>query len=141
MAYKAKTKKPVHTFLPGMVVIAESVLLGSSGAIATNGQREGAKHTGFTISKTGSETGRYTITFERKYKALLYGHAVVVGADDAAYTATAGVVCILRDDDIATDGTIEVQMLGGDGNLADANPINDATLKLFLVLKDTSVGE
>lgn len=140
MATQAKLKKTPKTYLPGMVIIAESVPLGSSGAIAAAGAREGAKHTDFTIAKTAGKTGRYTITFTRKYRALLYGHCVVVGADDAAYPGAAGVDCILRDDDIATDGTIEVQLRRTDTG-ADAEAIDSATLKLFLVLKDSNIGE
>jgi len=117
----------------GVTVCVDSVLLGSSGAIAANGAAKGAL-AGFTVVKTAAKTGRYTITFHRRYTRLLYGGCTVVGLDDAAYTATKGSFAVLRDDDVATDGTIEVQLLNVSG--ADAEAVDATTLKFFFVLEN-----
>lgn len=90
--------------------------------------------TGVTATKTGSETGRYTLQLPVPYKRVHQVIATIKGADDAAYGAiTLGLPYFVRDDDIATDGTIEVQFVAGDTNWSDAE-IADGAAVMFTVI-------
>lgn len=89
-----------------------------------------------TVAKTGSETGRYTLTTRTPHKRLLFGCGVLIGADDAAYGAvTLGLVGIVRDVDIATDGTCELQMIGSNAGWADAEIADGASIMVVLVVE------
>lgn len=91
---------------------------------------------GFSVTKTASEAGRYTITLDRKSYRFAGGIATVIGADDTAYTTAKGLDVLWRDDDIATDGTIELQFVRSD-TAADAELENSAKVKLILFIVDT----
>lgn len=122
----------------GIVLLFGKVVLGASGAISS---QTGAKLAGFTVEKTATKTGRYTLTLDKNYNELLYGHVTVVGADDAAYTTAAGIDCIIRDVDTgggAGDGTFELQLTRSDTS-ADAEAINSAELRIFIAVCDSSV--
>lgn len=65
---------------------------------------------GCSIAKTATETGRYTVTVDRTIAGQITAwNAWVTGPDDVAMTGTKGIHPILRDNDLATDGTIEIQ--------------------------------
>jgi hypothetical protein len=99
------------------------VVTGSSGAIAS---QDDAKDSGIVAAKTGSETGRYTLTIPGgRFRQFRGGTVSIVGADDAAYGAVSvGLHAIFRDDDLSSDGTLEVQFLSASTNFADAEPPN-----------------
>ena len=92
---------------------------------------------GGTIAKTGSETGRYTITLGRSVTALAGAVVTLVGPDDAAMTDAKGMDWCLRDDDLATDGTIELQWLDAD-SAADADVQDAARFTVLLWVFDGS---
>ena len=90
-----------------------------------------------TVTLTGSEAGRYTIQTPAPHKRLLAGWATIIGADDAAYgAATVGLPHIIRDVDIATDGTCELQFTAGDTNWADADVADGASFMITLIVED-----
>ena len=110
------------------------VTFGASGAVSAS---EGI---GATIAKTAGETGRYTITLSRPYKRLLEGRLTLIAGDDAALTAAAGNLPAWRDDDIATDGTIELQMWSSSGtSAADAEPTSGHKATITVVVSDTDM--
>lgn len=69
---------------------------------------------GGAIAKTATETGRYTITLGRAVTALAGAVVTLVGPDDTAITDAKGTQYVLRDDDLSSDGTIEVQFIDSD---------------------------
>jgi hypothetical protein len=106
----------------------------TSGTIDTTNSRGSW---GGTIAKTGSETGRYTITLGRAVGALGGATITLVGPDDTALTNGSGVIASLRDDDLASDGTIEVQFSDEDG-LADTEVQNGMRFTVMLWFFDSS---
>lgn len=121
---------------PGLVEIYGEFTTTTSGTIDTAATSGGVGIT--SIVKTASKTGRYTITLASTFKKLKFAEAIIIGADDAAFTDAKGCDPRLRDDDIASDGTIELQFVDADSG-ADAE-LQDAAKVLFkLVLKNTSV--
>jgi hypothetical protein len=64
------------------------VTLGASGAISSQDCE------GFSVVKTGSETGRYTITFEDKFTDLVVVATLQISADTAAVQAKGVVPCL-----------------------------------------------
>lgn len=125
--------KDVKTLTPGLVLISGKVTLGASGAVSST-DIEGA-----TLVKTGSETGRYTLTLNRgKVIEFRGGFVSWMAADDSAVSNTVGgsgaIVC--RDDDISSDGTVELQFTRNDTS-ADAE-LPDGTVFHFLVALRTS---
>lgn len=121
---------------PGIVTIFGEFTTTTSGTIDTAATRGG---TGITsIVKTASETGRYTVTLNGTYRKLKGVVANIIGADDAAFTDAKGVVMHLRDDDVATDGTFEVQFTDADSG-ADQELQDGAKVLLTIVVKNTSV--
>jgi len=120
------------------------VTLGSSGAVSS--QTAQAK-SGLKVTKTASKTGRYTVQLKAAddstmdYYELLYAHAVVVGADDTAYTDAKGSLCLIRDIDVgegAKDGTFEIQLVDPTDH-ADAEAIDNAKILIHVVLATSSV--
>lgn len=107
----------------------------TSGAVDATASDQTAD-SGVTVGKTGSETGRYTITLPVPHRKLLGIIPTLIGADDAAYGAvTVGLMAIARDDDIATDGTVEVQFIGTNAGWADAEVANGASIMLTIVVE------
>jgi hypothetical protein len=138
MSVFAKNLLPVAgTTHHGVILLFGKVPLGSTGALATT-YSAGTMTPGVTVTKTGSKTGRYTLTLAGTVKQLLFAQAVVVGADDAAYTDGNGCNAILRDDDLASDGTIELQLVHPDTS-ADAEAIDNATVYYMLAVSTSNV--
>lgn len=67
------------------------VTLGASGAISS-----AADCKGFTVAKTGSETGRYTITLGKGYRTIRNVIGSLEISADAAPVSGKGTVCLLR---------------------------------------------
>ena len=107
----------------------------TSGTVSTTAG-DTAAETGVTIAKTGSETGRYTITLPTPHRKLAAIIPTLIGADDDAYGAvTVGLMAIVRDNDIASDGTVEVQFIGSNSGWADAEIADGASVMLTIVVE------
>jgi hypothetical protein len=117
-----------------LVVLSGKVVLGASGAVSST------DCDGFSVSKTGGETGRYTVQLgvsssQPDLYAKLRGASVsIVGPDDAAMTDAKGLGYVLRDDDVATDGTFEVQFINPE-TAADAEVQDSASFFITIFLK------
>lgn len=127
----------VGTIAPGMLIIAGNVVTSTSGTISTTDVRGG----GVTITKTGSETGRYTFTLLDAGDTaladliLLHVDVTVIGPDDTAMTDAKGVGKVIRDIDVgggANDGTFEIQFQDAD-SAADAE-LQDGAGFTFMIL-------
>jgi hypothetical protein len=109
----------------------------TTGGTVSTANSDQAADSGVTVAKTGSETGRYTLTLPTPHRKLLMINATLIGADDAAYGAvTVGLMTIVRDDDIATDGTVEVQFIGSNSGWADAEIADAASIMLEIIVAD-----
>lgn len=91
---------------------------------------------GFSIAKTGSEAGRYTVTLGDKYAKLRGVSCAVKGAADAAYTTAKGIwMGLIRNNAVATSKTFDIQFqrtdTGADAELEDA-----AEVFITIFLKD-----
>jgi hypothetical protein len=109
------------------------ITLGTSGAVTAASTTMAP---GVTITKTGSETGRYTITMAQNYSKLLNVIVALVGADDAAWGAVSvGLHHFLRDIDVgsgANDGTFELQFVDASTNFADTELPNGTLIRLSI---------
>lgn len=113
----------------GIVKLYGSVTFGATGAVSSSDCK------GFSVAKTGSETGRYTITLEDEYPEFKGCVAIVEGAADAAFS-TNGQLCALRNVAMASK-TFDVQILDAAG--ADTNPASGYKLWLEITLKNSEV--
>jgi len=128
---KPETPYEIKTNRREVILLTSRVVLGTSGAVSTQ-TPEGKS--GMVITKTGGEVGRYTITLTGgKRAALLWAGATVIAADDAAMTSTSGIVTSVRDDDIASDGTFEIQF-ASNTNLADAEITNNLSFMITVLI-------
>lgn len=94
-------------------------VVGASGAVSSQDSLQDSGLQAFV--KTGT-AGRYTITLSDRPRQLRRGTATIIGPDTAAYGAvSAALPCIWRDDDLATDGTIEIQFVNASTNWTDAD--------------------
>ena len=127
----------------GVVQLFGTFTTTTSGTLSTTAITS-AKLAGFTLTKTASETGRYTVQLTKTdgtaatYNSLLFVDAVVVGGDDAALTTTKGLVSVVRDDDVATDGTFEIQFVETVTANADTEVQDGASIKLHIVLANAA---
>lgn len=126
-------KAPAKTLTSGVIKLYATLNLGSSGAVSSY------TAPGITVAKTAAKTGRYTLTLADKYAALLSAEIRVQGADDTAYTGTAGSVGILRAVDVVTNGVLYVQLIRPDTS-ADAEAIDNAKVYIELTLKNSSLS-
>jgi hypothetical protein len=132
-----------RTFIPekgslnhGVIHLYGQIPLGTSGALAAT-YSAAVDSPGATVTKTATEAGRYTVTLQGPVKKLLHGVATVLGADDTAI-GTGGSVPFLRDNDLASDGTIEIQFARSDTG-ADAEIADNLAFTYHLVLQVSSV--
>lgn len=99
---------------------------------------------GYTLTKTGSEAGRYTVQLTTTsgaaatYNKLLFVGAILEGVADTAYTTDKGLVPLLRNVAVATTGTFDIQFATGDSN-ADAEVEDAAVIRIHIVLKNSTV--
>lgn len=124
-----------------MTAMPKLVCAGGRFTTSTSGTITGTSDVyGCTVTKTGSETGRYTITLNRATVKFMGGHASVVGPDDTAMTTTKGLVPVWRDDDLATDGTVELQFVETVTANADTELQDGASVRFMVWFIDTSVS-
>lgn len=93
------------------------------GAAMAVTSQDAPKDSGVVAVATPTKTGRTTLTFSggQKHKNFRGGNVSLLGPDDTAYGAlTVGLPAIFRDNDLAIDGTLEVQFLNASGNWTDA---------------------
>ena len=103
------------TYRRGAVVITGTILIGASGAVTSFVCEAVDSSTG--IVKTAAKTGRYTVTFLRKYKNVRVCSMELIGPTDAALTATDGNDLFVRN--LAGTG-FDIQ--ARQTSYADANP-------------------
>ena len=125
-------KDEVRTYEGGIVKLFGKVVTSTSGAISSQVSK------GFTVAKTGSETGRYTVTLSEKYSSLRGCSVALQGAADAAYTTANGLGWFLRGVDVgASTPLLYIQFYRTDTG-ADAEVIDAAEFYIELTLKNTS---
>lgn len=124
-------KKDLATLQQGVVKLYATIVTSTSGAISSTSAK------GLSVSKVGSEAGRYRITLEDSYVALLAAQAIVTGAADTAYTTAKGSVAILRNVDVANK-TLDIQLVRSD-TTADAEVEDAATIHVEITLKNSSL--
>lgn len=120
------------TLEQGVVKLFGSVTTSTSGTISSKTGK------GLTITKTAGETGRYTVTLADKYTALLSCSVRIEGAADAAYTGSKGLVSFLRNVDVSSAGSFDVQFTTAVASPADAELENGAKFYLEVTLKNSS---
>lgn len=126
-------KQFMCTLEAGVCKLYGEVTTSTSGTISSQSCK------GFTVAKTGSETGRYTVTLADKYNKLLACSVVVVGAADAAYGSGKGLAAFLRNDSIGSSGTtFNIQFCDAATPQADAELEDGAKFKLEITLKNSS---
>lgn len=114
------------------------VKLYGSFVTSTSGTIDSSACKGFSVAKTGSETGRYTVTLSDTYKGLLAVNVAIVGAADAAYTTAKGLTWILRNVSVAdSTPTFDIQFNDPDGSPADAELENAAKVLIEITLKNS----
>lgn len=117
----------------GVVKLFGSFVTSTSGTIASSSCK------GFTVAKTATETGRYTVTLADTYTALLGVNVSIVGAADAAYTNAKGLTHILRNVSVAdSTPTFDIQFNDPDGSPADAELADAASVLIEITLKNSS---
>lgn len=122
------------TYESGIVKLYGHVVTSTSGTVSSQTSK------GFTVSKTGSETGRYTITLDDKYNALRGCSVAVQGAADSAYTTAKGLNWFIRGEDVAASGgtpLLYVQFNRTD-TAADAELEDAAEFWIELTLKNST---
>ncbi len=124
----------VGSLQKGVVFLFGTLILSTSGTIGTANTR---KKSGFTVAKTGSEAGRYTVTFDDVYQALLWYDGKITGATDAAYTTAKGLGVLVRNVNIAAK-TLDIQFVRTDTG-ADAEIEDSASIYLAFALSNSSV--
>lgn len=117
----------------GIVKLYGSVVTSTSGTISSSDCK------GFSIAKTGSETGRYTVTLEDKYTSLRGCSVMIEGSADTAYTSAKGIVSYLRGVDVsASSPVLYIQFADADGSAADAELEDGAKFYIELSLKNST---
>lgn len=94
---------------------------------------------GFTIAKTTTSTGRYTVTLDGAVTELLGASATIIGAATAGYTDALGCETIVRSDDVAGAGTFVLQFISNT-NHADADVLDGAKVLVRIDLKQSTVS-
>ncbi len=106
------------------VILTGRVVMTTGGTISTTTLPD---CDGFTIVKTASEAGRYTLTLTAP-GLIEYAHAVVELGTDAAAVQAKGVACTVRNVDPAARDTLDIQFTivptaaaaGADAELQDS---------------------
>lgn len=119
-----------HTLENGIVKMFGKVTTSTLGAVGSSDCK------GFSVAKTGSESGRYTVTLEDKFNGLRGASVIVEGAADAVYTDAKSVTPILRNVDVA-NSTLDIQFIDPTDN-SDAELDDAAAFYIELTLKNSS---
>jgi len=139
-AWKANS---IKTLIPGLRIVHAEIATTTSGTLASTY----VKQYGIKLTKTGGQTGRYTVNLLKSTgdnaNAVYLVNAIVtlIGPDTAALTTTKGLVSVLRADDVGrnnNDGTFEVQFVQTNSGNADTEVNDGAVIKLTLFLCDST---
>lgn len=125
-------KDEVRTYEGGVVKLFTKVVTSTSGTIASQISK------GLTVAKTAAETGRYTVTLDDKYSALLGCAVALQGAADAAYTTANGLNWFLRGVDVGAATPLFYVQFARTDTGADAEVIDAAEFYIEVTLKNTS---
>lgn len=107
---------------PRAAIITGTILIGAAGAVTSYVCEQVAASTAAVpgIVKTAAETGRYTVTFLRKYRNVrVFGAPCIIGPTDAGLTGTDGNQAIARN---VSGAGFDIQAISSAH--ADANPAN-----------------
>lgn len=99
---------------------------------------------GYTLTKTATEAGRYTVQLVAAngstavtFAELLHVSATLITASaDTAYTTDKGFVPLVRNDTVSSDGKLDIQFATGDSN-ADAEVEDGAILLISITVRNT----
>ncbi len=126
-------KRDMGTLEQGVVKLYGSMTTTTSGTV---GAQTGK---GFTITKTATKTGRYTVTLDDKYTALLACQVSITGTTDAAMTSAKGLASFLRNVNVgAAAPYFQIQFCDPDGSPADAELEDAAVIRVEVTLKNSS---
>jgi hypothetical protein len=120
-----------RTLEGGLVKLYGHVVTSTSGTVSSQTSK------GFTVTKTGSETGRYTVTLEDKYTSLRGCSVAVEGAADSAYTTAKGLNWFLRGVDVGAATPLLYIQFNRTDTAADAELEDAAEFYIELTLKNT----
>jgi hypothetical protein len=124
-------KGEVKTLEGGVIKLFGTFTIGAAGAVSTSVTK------GFSVSKVAAEAGRYKVLLEDAYSGLLNAQATVVGAADAPYGNTDGLLAIIRNVSVTTKpASFDLQLASVAG--ADAEPTLGTVILLEVTLKNTS---
>ncbi len=134
MSGAARASHPIQSLSPGDRVICLEFTTTTNGTINASL----TKATGAVITKTAAKTGRYTIQCGSALDKNTYAHIVqvlttIVGPADAAFTTAKGLVSAIRNDALATNGTIDVQFVRPD-TYADAELQDGARVFVTIIV-------
>lgn len=101
---------------------------------------------GYTLAKTATEAGRYTVqlvgangsTAVTAAELLSVNATLEIAAADTAYTTDKGLIAMVRGNTVVTDGIFYIQFATGDSN-ADAEVEDGAIIMIQIVLRNTLV--
>lgn len=120
------------TLEAGVVKLYGQFTIGASGAITASSGK------GFSIVKTAAKTGRYTITLQDKYNALLSYSVQVEGPADAAFGA-GGILTFIRGAAVgAATPLLYVQLASSVAAPADAEAPTGTKVYIELTLKNST---
>lgn len=120
------------TLEAGVVKLYGQFTIGAAGAITASSGK------GFSIVKTATKTGRYTITLQDKYNALLAYSVQVEGPADAAY-GTGGVVTFIRGTAVgAAVPLLYVQLASAAAGPVDTDAPTGTKVYIELTLKNST---
>lgn len=124
MAIGARSYKPLHgTLGEGVVVIAGSFTTNGASALSASG----VKGKGFTVART--DTGKFTVTLDQQYTALLSGTATA----QCITASNLDRACQLGAVDVTSAKTIVIQTMAGTSP-TDMDDTNKVHFVLFLSL-------
>lgn len=124
-------KGEVKTLEGGVIKLFGTFTIGAAGAIASSLAK------GFSVSKVAAEAGRYQVLLEDAYSGLLNAQAMVVGAADAAYGATDGLIAFIRNVAVTSKpASFDLQLASVAG--ADAEGTLGTAVLIEITLKNTS---
>lgn len=123
--------KPTYCREAGVVKLYGTFTTTTSGTIGSSSCK------GFSVAKTATETGRYTVTLGDKWNGLLGVNVAIEGAADAAYTASQGLCSLLRNVDVSSAKTLDIQF-ADPATSADAELEDGAKVYIEITLKNSS---
>lgn len=120
----------------GLTRLYGHVVTGTSGVISSQ------DCDGFTIVKTASKTGRYTVNLAKKYLKLRQCNVTIQGQDDTAYTISRSLDFFIRQVDVNKDIPLfYIQFVYTRDPQVDRELENNAQFYIELVLKNEYIPE